>query len=124
MTMVQMLAAASALLFILIGLVKVAGVPKGLAEKQWTEFYSKWGMSRQQVMLVGLAEWAGSVMLLAFAFGGWPFGVWGAAIHAAVAVGAIRLHTKYGVIMDAAPMMIMLVVSSLILVGWPPRSFY
>ncbi len=124
MTKAQILAAASAVVFTYLGVMHVAGAPKKMWETRWERSYSKWDMTRQQLMLVGVLEWLGSAMLFAFAFGGWAFGVWGAAVHAGLMVGAIRLHTKHGTIMDAVPAIVMLVVSSLILVGWPPRAFW
>jgi hypothetical protein len=107
----ELLAGVSVAAFSFIGAVKVLGVPRAMFEYQKENFFDKFGINRMGMRVIGLAEWTGAGLLLAFLVSAWAPGIAGAGVHAVVTVGAVASHVRYGRASDAIFAILMLALA-------------
>ena len=106
------------LFFSLASSVKILGWQKKVFEIQ-LEFFRKYGLNRQVMLLVGVIESLGSVLMgVGIATNQYAWGlIVGAVLIAVTSVGAIYFHLRYDTWRDGVPAMITAVLSSYLILA-------
>jgi hypothetical protein len=101
------------LFFLFASTVKIFGRPQAMFEYQLEHYFIAYGLTRQIMFLVGLAELCGAVTIW-YHRTHW-IGLMGAALLVVVTTGAIVFHLRFDTVREAIPAIVMLVLSGYVL---------
>ena len=101
------------LFFLFASTVKIFGRPHAMFEYQLENYFIAYGLNRQIMFLIGLAELIGAVTIW-YHRTHW-IGLVGAAVLVVVTTGAIVFHLRFDTGREAVPAVVMLVLSGYVL---------
>ena len=112
------LTAVVVLAFGFFSIVKIAGVPKALFEEQKAQIVGTYGISRNAMRLIGIAELLGALLVLAGLSPNFtPFAQVGNIILMVVTAGAMSYHSRYdSVTKDGLPAIIQFALNAILLI--------
>ena len=98
------------LFFVLASSIKILGWQKEIFRLQ-LEMFNKFGINRQQVLLIGLVELIGALLLWLPGY----MGIAGALLLLGTSVGAITFHLRFEAPKDARPAAVTMILSMVVL---------
>lgn len=97
------------LFFLFAGTVKLFGVPEKIFTMQKEQYFDKYGIDRNGIRAIGLAEYFGGITVWFWSVH--PIALVGLAVLVIVTAGAISYHLRHDTPQEAAPAIVMFILS-------------